>query len=113
MSEVHKRLQDGQRPRFNEPWEAEAYALVQVLLESHRISPREWASTFGGALREVAVATPDSDDQYYSSLATALERVLVANGTLREVDIAQRIGDWRAAYNRTPHGKPVKLDGVV
>jgi nitrile hydratase accessory protein len=107
-------LQGDPRPAFNEPWQAEAYALVQVLIELGRISPQEWASAFGAALRQaVTDGEPDSGETYYTSLAEALERVLVAEGTLQEAEVGQRIDDWRAAYNRTPHGKPVRLDGAA
>jgi hypothetical protein len=41
-------LQDEQRLAFNEPWQAEAYALVQVLIETGRISPTEWTQAFRG-----------------------------------------------------------------
>jgi nitrile hydratase accessory protein len=74
-------LQDEQRPAFNEPWQAEAYALVQVLIETGRISPPEWAQAFGAALREAATeGEPDSGDTYYASLSDALERVLMPEG---------------------------------
>lgn len=113
LSQSIEPLQDDPRPGFNEPWQAEAYALVQVLIETGRISPQEWASAFGIALRQAAVDEPDSSETYYTSLAKALERVLVAEGTLQEAEIGQRTDDWRAAYNRTPHGKPVRLDGAA
>ena len=103
-------LQDEQPPRFNEPWQAEAYALVQVLIETGRISPTEWAQAFGASLREAAAeGEPDSNNTYYAALAEALERVLVAGGRLQGAEVRQRIDDWRAAYHRTLHGMPVRL----
>jgi nitrile hydratase accessory protein len=113
LSRSIESLQDDLRPAFNEPWQAEAYALVQVLIETGRISPQEWASAFGAALRQAAANEPNSGETYYTSLAEALERVLVTEGTLQEAEVGQRIDDWRAAYNRTPHGKPVRLDGAA
>jgi nitrile hydratase accessory protein len=105
-----ERLQDEQRPAFNEPWHAEAYALVQVLIEAGRISPPEWAQAFGAALREAAAeGEPDSSDTYYAALSEALERVLVAGGSLQGPEVWQRINDWRAVYHRTLHGMPVRL----
>jgi nitrile hydratase accessory protein len=105
-----ERLQDEQRPAFNEPWHAEAYALVQVLIEAGRISPPEWAQAFDTALREPAAeGEPDSSDTYYAALSEALERVLVAGGSLQGAEVWQRINDWRAAYHRTLHGMPVRL----
>ena len=103
-------MQDEQRPAFNEPWQAEAYALVQVLIETGRISPTEWVEAFGTALREAAAeGEPDSSDTYYAALSEALERVLVAGGRLQGAEVRQRIDDWRAAYHRTLHGMPVRL----
>ena len=29
---------------------------------------------------------------------------------MQDAEIRQRIDDWRAAYRRTPHGNPVKLN---
>ena len=57
-------LRDEQRPAFNEPWQAEAYAVVQVLIETSRIS-----QAFGTSLREAAAeGEPDSSDTYYAAL---------------------------------------------
>ena len=104
-------LHDEQRPTFNEPWQAEAYALVQVLIETGRISSSQWAKAFGAALREAAdKAQPDNGETYYVVLSETLHRVLVAGGRVQDVEVRQRIDDWRTAYHRTPHGKPVKLN---
>jgi nitrile hydratase accessory protein len=103
-------LQDEQRLAFNEPWQAEAYAFVQVLIETGRISPAEWAQAFGASLREAAAeGEPDSGDTYHAALSEALERVLVAGGRLQGAEIRQRIAAWRAAYHHTLHGMPVRL----
>jgi nitrile hydratase accessory protein len=103
-------LQDEQRLAFNEPWQAEAYALVQVLIETGRISPTEWTQAFRASLREAAAeGEPDSSDTYYAALSEALKRVLVAGGRLQGAEVRQRIDDWRAAYHRTLHGMHVSL----
>lgn len=114
MSRSIEPLEDKSRPSFNEPWQAEAYALVQVLMETGCISPQEWATAFGAVLRQAATdGETDSDETYYTSLAEALERVLVAEGTLQKAEVGLRTDEWRAAYNQTPHGKPVRLDGAT
>jgi nitrile hydratase accessory protein len=107
------RLPDDLRPHFAEPWHAEAYAMVQVLIETGRITPARWAEAFGAALRKaVDDGTARNDDEtYYDAFAQAMGQVLVADGRLREADIEQRIEDWRTAYHRTPHGTPVTLLG--
>lgn len=86
--------------------------MVQVLIETGRIAPARWAEEFGAALRKTVDPTARNDDEtYYDALSQALGQVLVADGRLREADIEQRIADWRTAYHRTPHGKPVTLLG--
>jgi nitrile hydratase accessory protein len=104
-------LPDEQRRAFDESWQAEAYALVQVLIETGRISSSQWAKAFGAALREAAdQGEPDSGDTYYTTLFETLQRVLIAGERIQDAEIRQRIDDWRAAYRRTPHGKPVRLN---
>ena len=111
MSQSNKMLRGEQRPAFNEPWQAEAYALVQVLIETGRISPQEWATLFGAALRDAAIdGKPDKSETYYAALSKALEHVLVVGGVVHDAEVEQRTDDWRGAYRRTPHGKPVKLE---
>jgi nitrile hydratase accessory protein len=103
-------MADELRPAFDEPWQAQAYALAQVLIETGRISPSQWAKAFAAGLREAAgQGKPDSSDTYYATLSETLQRVLVAAGRVEEATIQQRIDDWRAAYRRTPHGNPVRL----
>ena len=106
-----ERLKDEQRAKFDAPWQAEAYALVQVLIEAGRISPQDWAIALGGALRLAASAgEPDNSDTYYAALARALEHLLVAGGDLSGAEVGQRVDAWRTAYQRTPHGMPVRLN---
>jgi nitrile hydratase accessory protein len=103
-------MPDDLRPAFAEPWHAEAYAMVQVLIETGRIAPARWVEAFGAALRKTAdQAARDDNASYYDALAQALGQVLVADGRLREDEIERRIEEWRTAYYRTPHGKPVTL----
>lgn len=104
---------DEERPAFNESWQVQAYALVQVLIETGRISSSHWAKAFGAALREAADrGEPDSTDTYYTALSEILQRILIAGGRMQDYEIQQRMDDWRAAYRRTPHGNPVRLNEV-
>lgn len=73
-------LADELRPAFNEPWQAEAYALVQVLIETGRISSSQWAKAFGAALREAAgQGEPDSSDGPLALLRLSHEGDVIAN----------------------------------
>lgn len=104
-------LPNEDRRAFDEAWQVGAYALVQVLIDTGRISSSQWAKTFGAALRGAAdLGAPDSSDTYYAALSETLQRVLVAGGRLQDAEVRQRMDDWRAAYRRTPHGSTVKLN---
>jgi nitrile hydratase accessory protein len=95
---------------FSEPWQAEAYSMVQALIEGGRITRTQWSSAFGRALRQAADrGEVDNSRTYYAALADALGKVLVTNGLLEPCDIERRVEDWREAYRHTPHGKPVVL----
>ena len=105
-------IQEEQRPKFDAPWQAEAYALVQVLIETGRISGKEWGTAFGAALHRAATAgEPDNGDTYYAALSQALEHLLVAGGAVKGAEVGERVNAWRTAYHRTPHGMPVRLSG--
>lgn len=94
-------LADELRPAFNEPWQAEAYALVQVLIETGRISSSQWAKAFGAALREAAgQGEPDSSNTYYATLSETIQRVLVAGGRVQRRDST---ADRRLASCLSPH----------
>jgi hypothetical protein len=84
--------------------------MVQTLIEAGRIAPAEWTRAFGAALSAASErGEPDDNATYYAALAAALGKVLVANGLLKASEVERRIEDWREAYLRTPHGKPVAL----
>ena len=103
-------LREPGQPDFAEPWQAEAYAMAQTLIGTGQIAAAQWASELGATLREAADRGASDDDQtYYGALTETLARLLVAKGCLEAREIEQRIEDWRAAYMRTPHGKPVTL----
>ena len=103
-------LREPGQPDLAEPWQAEAYAMAQTLIGTGQIAAAQWASEFGAALRGAADrGAPDDNQTYYAALTEALARLLVAKGCLEAREIEQRIEDWRAAYLRTPHGRPVVL----
>ena len=86
--------------------------MAQALIESGRIAASKWPLAFGAALRQAADrGAADDSDTYYAAMIEALTTLLVAEGGLNGGEIARRVEDWRAAYLRTPHGKPVTLTG--
>lgn len=97
------------RPAFSEPWHAQVLALADTLVAAGRFSARDWAEALGARLAEAAAAgAEDTEETYYTCALAALES-LSAKAGIAEADLKKRKADWKAAYLRTPHGKPVFL----
>jgi hypothetical protein len=99
-------LSEQDLPAFDEPWQAQAYAMAQVLIENGLMTPGGWASAFGAAIRSrLASGAEDTTDTYFAAIGDALASEL----KLDEAELDQIMTDWRNAYETTPHGKPVIL----
>ena len=101
-------------PVFSEPWHAEVLALAYALTENGLFSARDWADSLGEALQNAGRnGEADGDETYYRSALRALERLIAER--CREVGalLERRVEEWRAAYLKTPHGKPVELAAGV
>jgi len=95
---------------FNEPWEAQVFALVCALQDSGRLPPAEWSALLGEKIRLAAArGDPDLGDTYYLHCLAALEQWLLRANLAGAEEINERIADWRAAHLRTPHGEAVEL----
>ena len=101
---------DEQGPIFAEPWQAEAFALAVRLSAQGLFTWKEWASTLADELH-AAAARGEQDDgtRYYHYWLAALERLVVAHGLCDATTLLARKEAWAAAYQRTPHGRPVEL----
>ncbi len=104
---------DKEGPVFNEPWEAEAFALAVRLSEFGYFTWAEWAETLS---QEIKVAQergdPDLGDTYYQHWLKALERLCAEKNLLSHEDMRQRTDEWRRAYLNTPHGQPIELEAA-
>lgn len=99
-------------PIFAEPWQAEAFALAVRLAEQGHFTWKEWASALADELRAAASRGEPSDgSRYYHCWLTALEHLVVAKRLFDPAMLLERKNAWTEAYRRTPHGKPVKLEG--
>ena len=94
-------------PVFDEPWQAQAFALVVHLQERRSIGRDEWAARLGAALREQDPAADGRD--YYRRWLAALERVLLERGVVAPGEVDALAAAWRRAARATPHGRPVEL----
>ncbi len=92
---------------FNEPWQAEAFALALHLHEAGAFTWTEWAEALSA---EIAAAGPADDGaRYYEHWLAALERLVTERGMTGREALAERKEAWAEAYRHTPHGKPVAL----
>lgn len=97
-------------PAFEEPWQAQAFALADAMVRAGHFSAAVWADALGAALREAETdGAPDTLDTYFTAVLTALERLAETRAGISAETRAARRAAWEDAYRRTPHGKPVEL----
>ncbi len=102
------RDEDG--PVFEEPWQAQAFALTVKLNEAGQFTWSEWAEIFGA---EIAEATSKGEgcgnNAYYLCWLTALEKIVSRKNLLTADQLADRKEEWRYASEHTEHGQPIEL----
>lgn len=94
-------------PPFDEPWQAQAFAMTVALSERGLFTWTEWAQALGAELAR----RPDAqgNEGYFLAWLAALEGLIVARGVAEENDLAALARAWIAAAEATPHGKPIVL----
>ena len=104
---------DIEGPFFDEPWQAQAFALAVRLSESGYFAWSEWATTLSQEIRGAqARGDPDLGQTYYQHWLNALERLCAEKGLVKRDDMLQRKEQWRRAHLNTPHGKPIELSAA-
>ncbi len=97
-------------PVFQEPWEANAFAITMRLFEQDYFTWPEWvdclSAEIGGAR---GLGDPDLGDSYYEHWLSALEKLIVAKGLGSAEQLEQLKQDWTEATLATPHGQPIVL----
>jgi nitrile hydratase accessory protein len=97
-------------PAFDEPWQAEAFAVAQALIEVGEVTSAEWMSALAEAISaHQRAGDPDLGDTYYEHWLAALEAVCEAKGLISPDEAEGRAEQWRRAYLNTPHGESVEL----
>lgn len=91
---------------FDEPWQAQAFALTVRLHEQGAFTWTEWAAALTA---QRAGVSDDGGAGYYGSWLAALEMLVTTKGLAERTDLEIRAEDWRRAHAATPHGKPVEL----
>lgn len=104
---------DADGPVFEEPWQAQAFALTVKLHEAGHFAWAEWAETLGAEFKAAAErGEPDDGTHYYEHWLAALETLVRSKGVLDAATLLQRKQRWASAYRNTPHGKPVLLSAA-
>ncbi len=102
------RDEDG--PVFDEPWQAQAFAMTVWLHEQSHFTWPEWADHLG---TEIAAAVdagdPDLGDTYFLHWLKALETLVAEKGLTTSDALAERKEAWDRAAHATPHGQPIVL----
>lgn len=93
---------------FDEPWQAQAFALVVALHERGVFTWSEWADALA---REVGRADADADGRdYYRHWLAALEGLLAQKEIAEPRAVLATADAWQRAARATPHGQPIKLE---
>jgi nitrile hydratase accessory protein len=98
-------------PVFNEPWEAQAFAMALALHERGVFAWPEWAETLGVEIKRAqALGDPDIGETYYSHWLAALERIVAEKGVTDDATLSSYQNAWGRAVRRTPHGERIELE---
>ncbi|MCU4652300.1 nitrile hydratase accessory protein [Roseibacterium sp. SDUM158016] len=91
---------------FEEPWQAQLFALTVALNEAGRFSWPEWAEVFGPRVQGAGA------DHYWEIWSEALVALLEAKGIADAVEVLALTARWQDAARATPHGKPIILSAA-
>lgn len=89
---------------FEEPWQAQLFALTLALNEAGLFSWTEWSATFGPRVTDA----PTED--YWHHWTDALTDLLVRKDVTSSVAVSELAGRWQDAARATPHGSAITLD---
>ncbi len=95
---------------FNEPWEAQAFAMTVAMHSSGLFSWSEWADALGRQIKLAqANGDPDLGATYYRHWLAAIETLVQEKGITDRHTLAHYQHAWDRAAHRTPHGEPIVL----
>ncbi len=91
-------------PVFNEPWEAQAFAMVINLHQKNAFSWSEWATALSAEIHS------GEQRSYYQHWLHALENLVASKSLTTSTALVARKNEWHEAAARTPHGDPIELN---
>ncbi len=90
-------------PVFNEPWEAQAFAMVIDLHQKGAFTWTEWANALSTQIH--GSETRD----YYQHWLHALESLVAEKQLTSTEALLNKKAQWHEAASKTPHGEPIEL----
>lgn len=88
---------------FEEPWQAQLFAMTVALNEAGHFTWPEWAATFGPLVQNIPA------EAYWQVWSEALIIVLDQRGMAQPSEIRALTARWQSAARNTPHGQPIEL----
>ncbi len=88
---------------FDEPWQAQLFALTVALNEAGHFTWKDWSSVFGPEVQDADAGT------YWHIWSAALVILLDKRGLAAAADIEALTEAWQEAAAATPHGTPSAL----
>jgi len=92
---------------FDEPWQAQAFALTVALNETGAFEWGDWATFLSEQLH--APDAKDDGSDYYARWTAALEALLISKGIVDAGEVANLASSWQRAAAATPHGTAIEL----
>lgn len=107
-------LREHEENPFRNSWEAEAFAMGNLLIKNGFITVHEWVEIFSQEiLKAQAKGDPDRGDTYYNHWMNALERILMERGVVDQASLVKQQQLWGLARKNTPHGVALSLDHAL
>jgi len=95
---------------FAEPWQARAFAIAILASRQGCFTWSEWTQALSRELQRAADGdAPGGRAAYFDCWLAALQSLLVGKGAVGQGELSERKEAWADAYQRTPHGAPVRL----
>ncbi|GDX75839.1 hypothetical protein LBMAG41_09150 [Cyanobium sp.] len=100
-------------PIFRDSWEAEAFAIGNILVKENRLSCKQWMDLMAKAIQNAqAAGDPDEGDTYYHHWCAALESFCFQMEWITPAAYEELVNLWALAIAHTPHGVPLSLDNA-
>jgi nitrile hydratase accessory protein len=106
-------LKNDGEPIFRDSWEAEAFAMGNILIKQGFLTCGEWVEIFSQEIKLAqANGDPDRGDTYFFHWCSALERICVERGLTDWPTYQQQLKLWHQAVLNTPHGVALAIDNA-